>query len=98
VRSSRPDVSSTLAVDVTVAKTLAILCFQREVERDKPMQRRRRGRYETEQVNLFHPKRVRPAWEALPVEARREVTKLVARMLSAYKARHAAADAEVQDD
>jgi len=54
------------------------------------MQRCRRGRFEAEQTNLFHPERVSPAWEALPVETRRNVTRLVARMLSAHRARHAA--------
>ncbi|MEO8180625.1 MAG: hypothetical protein ABI895_17455 [Deltaproteobacteria bacterium] len=63
------------------------------------MQRRYQGRFETEQTNLFHPKRARPAWETLPLETRVEVTKLVARMLSAHLARHAvAAEVEVQDD
>ncbi len=63
------------------------------------MQRRRRGRFETEQASLFHPQRVRPAWKTLPIEARREVTRLVARMLSTYQARHAdPADEEVQHD
>ena len=54
------------------------------------MQRRRRGRFEAVQANLFHPRRVRPEWPALPVERREEVTKLVARMLRAHQARHAA--------
>lgn len=66
------------------------------------MPRRRRGRFEAEQANLFHPRRVRPEWEALPVEAREEVTKLLARVLKAHRARHAApaggAEPEVQDD
>ena len=55
------------------------------------MSRLRRGRYGTQQGHLFHPEGVRPAWESLPVETRMEVTKLVARMLSAYQTRHAAA-------
>lgn len=54
------------------------------------MQRRRRDRFEAEQANLFHPRRVRPEWEALPVETREEVTKLVARMLRGHQARRAA--------
>ncbi len=65
------------------------------------MKRRRQGRIGIQQGHLFHPKRVRPAWETLPVETRMEVTKLVARMLSAYRERHAAASGaaeEVQDD
>jgi len=66
------------------------------------MQRRRPGRFETEQANLFHPRRVRPAWEVLPVETRGEVTKLLARLLKAYQVRHAVPsgdpEGEVQDD
>lgn len=66
------------------------------------MQSRRRGLFESEQTNLFHPKRVRPAWETIPVETRRQVTTLVARMLSAYRARRAdpadTTDAEGQHD
>lgn len=66
---------------------------------DVLMQRRRRGRYVTEQANLFHRKRSRPAWEALPLESREEVTKRVAQMLRAHQARQvASADAEVQHD
>lgn len=62
------------------------------------MQRRRR---EIEQGHLFHPGQVRPAWEALPVETRTEVTRVLAQMLSAYQARHDAgsgATEEVQHD
>ena len=68
------------------------------------MQRRRRGRVENEQTNLFYPKRVSPACRAFPVETREQVTKLVAQMLSAHRARHAAvatidgADEEVRYD
>lgn len=40
-----------------------------------------------DQTNLFHPKRLRPAWDSLPVDARTEVTKLFARMLSVYRER-----------
>lgn len=62
----------------------------------------RRGQFKAEQANLFHPRRVRPEWEVLPIEAREEVTKLVARMLRAYQARHAApsnrSEWEVQHD
>lgn len=84
---------------MTVAKIQAILGFHQLVEKEKPMQHRRPGRFQTEQTNLFHPKPVRPAWETLPRETRSEVTKLVARMLTAYQARHAAAaDAEVRHD
>ena len=54
------------------------------------MQRRRRGRFEVQQANLFDPRRVRPEWEALPAETREEVTKLLARMLKALQVRHAA--------
>lgn len=63
------------------------------------MQRRRRGRFEVEQVNLFHPRRVRPAWMELPRETCEEVTRLVARMLRNYQARHVAGgDEEVRHD
>jgi hypothetical protein len=72
------------------------------VKEDVPMERRRRGRFEVEQANLFHPRRVRPEWEALPVETREEATKLLARMLRAHQARHAAlpvtGEAEVPHD
>jgi hypothetical protein len=66
------------------------------------MERRRRERFEAEQANLFHPRRVRPEWAALPVETREEAMKLLARMLKAHQARHAApagtAEGEVQHD
>lgn len=66
------------------------------------MERRRRGRFEVEQANLFHPRRVRPEWEALPMETREEATKLLARMLRDHQARRAtpvsAKDGEVQHD
>ncbi len=63
------------------------------------MQRSRRGRFEAEQVNLFHPQRVRPVWMELLLETREEVTRLVARMLSNYQARHVVdEDEEVRHD
>jgi hypothetical protein len=61
------------------------------------MPRRRRGRFEAEQANLLHPRRVRPAWEALPVDAREQVTKLLARMLRAYQVSHAAPAGETEE-
>lgn len=61
------------------------------------MQRRRRGQFEAEQTNLFHPRRVRPEWETLPVDAREGVTKLLARMLRAHQASHAAAAGETEE-
>ena len=99
VRSSSSGSSSKPSPAVTFVKAQAILEFHPLVEKEEPMQHRQRGRFETEQTNLFHPKPVRPAWETLALETRSEVTKLLARMLSAYQAPHAAAiDVEVQHD
>ncbi len=58
--------------------------------------------FEAAQANLFHPRRVRPAWSSLPVETREEVTKLVARMLKQERARRvapaSATEGEVQNE
>lgn len=69
------------------------------------MQRRRRVEFEAEQVSLFHSKRERPAWESLASHVRREVTKLVARMLLEHHHRSqteaseaVASEAEVSHD
>jgi hypothetical protein len=89
----------THVVAVTIAKAQAILGFALAGEKEAPMQHYRRGRFENEQSNLFHPKRVRPSLEMIPLEMRMEVTKLVARMLSEYQERHAvSSDVEVQHD
>jgi hypothetical protein len=88
-------------VSVTLARMSVILPFPLAVDKEVTMQRRRRNRFESEQTNLFHPKRVRPAWRTLPMETREQVTKLVARLLrlSACEAGHTgSADAEVEHD
>ncbi len=67
-----------------------MLGFYLSEQKEVPMQRRRRGRFESKQGNLFHPQRVRPAWKTLPLETQKELTRLVARMLTDYQARHGA--------
>jgi hypothetical protein len=42
---------------------------------------------EVHQLNLFHPQRTTPRWRDLPVEVRREVLKLLERMLGEYARR-----------
>jgi hypothetical protein len=59
------------------------------------MNQNRRGRLKGEQGSLFHPPRQTPPWSTLPLELRTEVTKLVARMLSAHRLRHAVPKEEV---
>jgi len=73
-----------------------------DTKKEVSMQRRRPNRLQTEQGNLFHPKRAMPTWETFPLEIRREVAALVVRMLSAYHARCGASvlvvDVEVEHD
>ncbi len=73
------DISSMPAVAVTSVKT-SVIFASHSAEKEVLMQRRRRDRFETEQANLFHAQRVRPAWMELPLQTREEVTRLVARM------------------
>jgi len=86
------------AVAVTKAETYTIF-GSHSAEKEVLMQRRRRGRFEVEQVILFHPQRVRPAWIEVPLETREEVTRLLARMLINYQIRQVTdGDEEVRHD
>lgn len=92
---SNSEGSSTPAV--TMTEKPAILRPHQRVEKEEPMKNRRRGRLEAEQTNLFQAARVTPDWKKIPIETRKEVKQLVARLLSAYQMRRALPP-EVQDD
>jgi hypothetical protein len=72
---------------VTTTSITVILGLLQTLEQEVLMQRRRRAALETQQGNLFHPQRERPAWKTLPAEARNELTRLVARMLNEHQRR-----------
>ena len=50
------------------------------------MQKKNRLR-RAEQLNMFHPPRVRPAWLTLPMEVRQKTMRLLADMLRDYQAK-----------
>lgn len=66
--------------------------------KEMPMNQTRHRRLKGEQGSLFHPPRQTPPWSTLPLELRTEVTKLVARMLSTHRLRHAVLEEEVSSE
>jgi hypothetical protein len=50
------------------------------------------------QASLFHPSKQTPLWDALPVETRTQVTRLIAQMLKQHRSREQPGDGEACDE
>ena len=58
------------------------------------MSRKRFGAEKPIQASLFHPSKRTPLWNALPLETRTQVTRLIAQMLKQHRSREQPGDGE----